>query len=322
MTSTLNVYIIVYSQSHMSNRNIEKIISEICIDRSYNRHIYADGWIQIIEGNEGKKMSIYGYRFSCNDSASDRICSDKAGLYELLNNNSIRAVPHIYFGKNETCYDTKQISKSISNMLTSTNSIICKPNNGTGGSGIVMTYTVQDTITEIANIWDRNKHACISPRRNIESEYRVIVYKDKVMIVYEKCLPCVYGDGIRNVRELASEKGIHSDLLDYGIDSNYIPKKRETIVIGWKHNLKYGAFPRIVRDNYTLNILGSLALHATAVIGINFASVDIVNDEYGFEILEVNSGVMMERFSLSNPDNYSITKDVYQEVIDDNLSKR
>ena len=62
-------------------------------------------------------------------------------------------------------------------------------------------------------------------------------------------------------------------------------------------------------------ILSELALSCVAALDAEFVSVDIVEDECGFEVLEINSGVMMENFAASNPENYEIAKNIYQKAI-------
>jgi glutathione synthase/RimK-type ligase-like ATP-grasp enzyme len=48
----------------------------------------------------------------------------------------------------------------------------------------------------------------------------------------------------------------------------------------------------------------NLALNATKTIGINFCSVDIAElNSTDYKIVEINSGVMLEKYSLLNPKN-------------------
>ena len=76
-----------------------------------------------------------------------------------------------------------------------------------------------------------------------------------------------------------------------------------------------GARPVIVTDVFKTQILSELALSCVAALDAEFVSVDIVEDECGFEVLEINSGVMMENFAASNPENYEIAKNIYQKAI-------
>ncbi|HEY0222463.1 ATP-grasp domain-containing protein [Lactovum miscens] len=80
----------------------------------------------------------------------------------------------------------------------------------------------------------------------------------------------------------------------------------------WKHNLGLGAKPEIVPLD---PVLEDMAKRATKVVGINFASVDIVEVDGGFKVLEINSGVMMEKFSLQSDENYEIAKSIYRKAL-------
>ncbi|GHU32787.1 hypothetical protein FACS1894166_06820 [Bacilli bacterium] len=58
-------------------------------------------------------------------------------------------------------------------------------------------------------------------------------------------------------------------------------------------------------------MLSKLALSAVKATGIDFASVDIIQIGDTFQILEINSGVMLERFATYSKTNYQIAKRIY-----------
>jgi glutathione synthase/RimK-type ligase-like ATP-grasp enzyme len=55
---------------------------------------------------------------------------------------------------------------------------------------------------------------------------------------------------------------------------------------------------------------------ASNVININFSSIDIVRVKDKFYILEINSGVMLEKFALQSKDNYIISKSIYKKALE------
>ncbi len=85
--------------------------------------------------------------------------------------------------------------------------------------------------------------------------------------------------------------------------------------IGWKSNLGKGAFPKILRDSDKKASLMKLAIDATRALSIQFASVDIIETDSGLMVLEVNSGIMMERFIQAADENYNIAKEIYKHAI-------
>ncbi|MDR2976577.1 MAG: ATP-grasp domain-containing protein [Streptococcaceae bacterium] len=87
---------------------------------------------------------------------------------------------------------------------------------------------------------------------------------------------------------------------------------KKHIQSGWKHNLGLGALPERMEQNQQLAFL---AMQAASALDIHFASVDIAETENGLEILEVNSGVMMEYFSAQSDENYQIAKEIYRKAI-------
>ncbi|MDR0300165.1 MAG: ATP-grasp domain-containing protein [Streptococcaceae bacterium] len=81
---------------------------------------------------------------------------------------------------------------------------------------------------------------------------------------------------------------------------------------GWKHNLGLGAKPLVIQSNKALE---ELAKQTALTLNINFASIDIIEVAGELKVLEVNSGVMMEKFSAESDKNYQIAKQIYRKAI-------
>lgn len=122
-------------------------------------------------------------------------------------------------------------------------------------------------------------HVAVAPFLNIKHEYRLIIYKNKSLLIFEK--------------------------------------KRTS---SWKHNLAHGAIPIILNNKILMNDLSNIAIKASSLLNIKFASIDIVEADNKLLILEINSGVMLEKFSSFSHKNYEITKSIYKKVIVDNLA--
>lgn len=83
----------------------------------------------------------------------------------------------------------------------------------------------------------------------------------------------------------------------------------------WKHNLGLGAEPIITDDIEICSILGELALKASRAVNGKFVSVDIIEVNGNYLVLEINSGIMMEHFASKTAENYKITEKIYQDAI-------
>jgi glutathione synthase/RimK-type ligase-like ATP-grasp enzyme len=60
-----------------------------------------------------------------------------------------------------------------------------------------------------------------------------------------------------------------------------------------------------------------LATKATKALNVKFVSVDIARIDNQLKIIEINSGVMLERFSQQSTANYQLAKNIYKRVITD-----
>jgi glutathione synthase/RimK-type ligase-like ATP-grasp enzyme len=82
----------------------------------------------------------------------------------------------------------------------------------------------------------------------------------------------------------------------------------------WRHNLALGAD---IDENIESNIktkLNNIVKKVNEIIPINFFSIDIAKIKNDFKVVEINSGVMMERYSTFN---YQKAYNVYEKVIID-----
>ncbi len=83
---------------------------------------------------------------------------------------------------------------------------------------------------------------------------------------------------------------------------------------GWKHNLAHGAKPIVcnIAENAKL---AKLAEKTATTLNLDFCAVDIATCEGEYLVIEVNSGIMFERFSASSAENYYIAKNVYKKAL-------
>ncbi len=141
------------------------------------------------------------------------------------------------------------------------------------------------------------------------------------MLVYSKIRPFVTGDGKHSVAELLAQMHIADDNIMPGLDMQAVPQIGAKIIVGWKHNLGQGSIPEILTDANKLDRIKNIVEKIVRLINIRFAAVDIIEDTNGkLQVLEINSGVMMEYFASTSPANYNIAKSIYQTAIKHCLS--
>lgn len=296
----------------MERRQIVKIIEEISKENGYKLNLFSDEWLVVIENGE-KKMFIPSFRFPNNDAGVAGLCNDKCALSEYLTYNRIPCIPHTFFwfGEKENSEkDINEFTKILRRVVTQYGGAVVKPNNGTGGNDV---YKITD-ITKVELFAERYRKAtgmfAVSPYVEIDSEYRTIICENRIMLTFEKIRPFVIADGKRSYFDYLKEKGY--EICPYSND--YLPEKGDKVILQWKHNLQSGAKPLLLNDPPAE--LTALAEKTTQAVGIKFASIDAVKVKGEFYILEINSGVMMEKFASENDLYYNVAKKVYKTAIE------
>lgn len=298
-------------------RQLVRIVKEICAENAIEFKSFSYDWILQVSAN-GRKMFIYGYKFPNNNASIEQICNDKSALSDILAISQIPHVPHYYFmSPNHDQYTGENGDwNRMSELLNEHKKIVCKANVGSGGRNVFKVDSQKKLEIAVHNIFSKTKSLCIAPYRTIKSEYRVIVVNSNIGVVYAKSRPFVVGNGIDTVERLIKNDDTLSSIdIDTDVDLSYVPPLQEKVDVSWKHNLGQGAKPVIVSDAFLREKLSELALSCILALDIEFASVDIIESEYGLEILEINSGIMMETLAQSSPDNYIIAKEIYKQAI-------
>ena len=79
-----------------SNRQLIKIVKEICQEHGITFQGFSSDWVIQLTAND-HTMFIHGYKFPNNNAAIEQICNDKSALSDLLSAHRIPHVPHSYF---------------------------------------------------------------------------------------------------------------------------------------------------------------------------------------------------------------------------------
>ena len=304
---------------NVSDRQIVKIIKEICEEENISFKIYSHGWVMQLELNS-RYIYIFGYKFQNNNSSAHLICEDKAALSEILESHNIPVVKHHFFVSpaNRRYIGAGDCWSEMINLLDKYGVIVCKRNEGTGGNGVFKVENKLELEIAVDSLFRTDRNLVISPYHDIEFEYRIILLNNKAELIYSKERMFVEGNGIDTLYELTAKKYGHFNIDKYNdkLDYRLVLEKDIKYNLTWKHNLGKGAEPVILNDEKERAILTKIAVSAVSVVGINFASVDIIKTSKGdYLILEINSGIMMEQFAKHSEEYYQIAKKIYKKAL-------
>ena len=297
--------------------NFINIINNICKKNNIKVTLLSRDWIIMLE-KENKTRFIAGYKFGINDHATGEIFDDKYALYELFKIKNIPIIDHnILYSENNKNEYAKGFNniENVKEFLKKYKTIVIKSNVGTCGNEV---YKINDEI-ELEKIVNRllSKHISISycPYYNIKNEYRLIVLNNRIKLVYKKIRPVVIGNGINTIKELLInfnepyfKNKLQDDFYNRVLDAN------EIYEYSWKFNLSNGAIGTFDIEEDKKNKLKNIVETITKTIDIKFASVDIVEIDNDFLVLEINSGVMMENLYNIISDK-KVIENIYEEAI-------
>ncbi|EDP97597.1 hypothetical protein U8527_04570 [Kordia algicida OT-1] len=305
-----------------NQRNLVRIVYDIAKDHTIEITSFSFDWILKLSKN-GIHKHIFGYNFELNSSTSKMIAGDKSAASDLLEAATIATVQHKlflnpdlekYVGSHGNWQDILKFFHENNQQ------IVCKPVNGTGGNGVFMVNSVIQLEQAIHTLFSKHRSICLSPFYDIKKEYRAVILDGEVELLYQKNIPFVQADGSKTILELLQTK-FSGETLNNVITSfaekttrNFsdIPPKGELIEVNWKSNLGEGAQAEIIQNKK----ISTLAVKAANAINIRFCSVDIIETTLGeFYVLEINSGVMIEHFLNSNPQEYDRVKMIYEKAV-------
>jgi len=310
-------------------RALVAILKQICERRGIVLAAFSHDWMFRLQ-KDGRITHVFGYDFDLNGAVAKMICKDKSATSDLLQFHGIPHIAHhIYHSPALKGY--VPMSGNWNAMLTflyeHSNGLVCKPNEGTGGGQVSLVKTPVELEEAVLRLFQRSRSLCLSPFESFDYEYRVAVLSGRVEFAYRKIRPSVTGDGVRPIRSLlqqfeqnnstwATLEKETSVLVDEKLNLDAIPDSGELVILNWRHNLGQGALPEMLTPSSAeWEGVTSLALQATAALGVELASVDIAQTTDGFKILEINSGIMMENLVETHPDGPTLAERLYDQII-------
>ena len=298
-------------------RIINRVLKDIAKEKNYEYETFSHDWIVRLK-NKDKMLTTYGYIMQGIDSVSQMICKDKSALYEILNKNNVPTIPHeLYLGKKkQKIYLERELGlEDFYSAFEKYKKIVIKDNNGGSGIDVYLITKEEQIEPVVGGLLNKDKDIAISPYFDVEDEYRIVVYKSKPEIIFRKQRPNIVGNGVDTTEKLIKDKFGKVIEVDEWVDLKRVPKKDEKVVLRWMHNLKNGASAENIYDEEKKQKLFSLATKVAKVIGINFASIDIMDVDGEFKVLEVNSGVTLEKFARTSSENYKEVEKLYRKIV-------
>lgn len=299
-----------------SESNFVKIIREICAEEDIVLRSYSADWIFMLE-KEGRRGIIMGYQFGLNSASVNMLCCDKCAASDLMTEFGIPNIGHVLFAspENQKFMGFPGFWRDLLALLDKYGTVVCKPNQGTGGENVFRCSTDCELEEAVHKIFVKSDYLAVSRYYEIEDEYRAIILDGEVRLLYRKRRPQVIGDGVHTVAELAATENMAG--MDYysGGGLARIPAEGERVLLNWRHNLGQGARADLLADGPVKNEIREIAGRVYKEIGVRFASVDVVATLEGLKVLEINSGVMMENYAGQDAESYAIAKEIYRDAV-------
>jgi len=296
-----------------SQRIFVETIRGYCARHGMTAEVRADGWLIVMQRDPLRRFA-FGYDVGLNSAVAHRIANDKAATSELLSLSGIACVPHALF-LNPRLHAHGAPDGSWAAMLDllarHPQGLVVKPNEGTSGRSVFRVASRPALELAVNDVFASHASLAISPYLAVEHEVRVVVLDDVPLVVYGKNRPSVIGDGRHSLLELAMAatsadrrsavlRGMINDLTKAELDA--VVPEGEHRVLNWRHNLDAGSRPALLQPGEMRDACLALAVQAAGAIGIRFASVDLVRADDRWQVLEINSGVMMEALSRHHPE--------------------
>ena len=239
-------------------------IRRYCRARDIACEVKSQGWLVIMQRGERRHLA-FGYDVGLNSAMAHRIANDKSATAEVLAHSSIACVPHTLFLTPALSKLRSSINKIWEGMLDQLESY---------PEGIV-----------------------VKPNEGTSGRSVFLVTTEEEL---ERATKDVFSSHLSLAISpfVEIEQEVRVILLD-GEARVVYSKER---ISDWRHNLDFGARPILLEQGEAREACIAMAIQAANAIGIRFASIDIVRVAGSWQVLEINSGVMMEVLGQHHPE--------------------
>jgi glutathione synthase/RimK-type ligase-like ATP-grasp enzyme len=310
-----------------NERKLVPLLREIAAERQINFTTFSQGWIIRLE-KAGLVRHVYGYNFGLNPATAQLIADDKSAVSDLLAFKEVPHVDHYLFTHPRQSHYVASAGNwpaIIEFAQRHQYQVVCKPNDGTGGRDVYLATNPLELEQLVHQLFETHRAICLSPYHEVEAEYRVIFLNGAAELIFAKRRPAIRGDGRSTVIDLIAAQvddgtlppTVAARAVDkHGTRLNEILPDGSRMRLDWRHNLEQGARPEVVEDQSLWARLEQIATAGARELNIHFASIDIIQSQGQLLILEVNAGVMMEKFIRLAPDGYVRAKAIYARAVE------
>jgi glutathione synthase/RimK-type ligase-like ATP-grasp enzyme len=296
-----------------SRRIFMNAVQKYCLAHGIAVESRSEGWLLVLQRGD-KRHFAFGYDLGLNSAIAHRLASDKAATSDVLQFCGVARVPHTLVLNpelNKYVGPAQPWQTMLRHLKENPGGLVVKPNEGTSGELVFRVSSEQELELAAHRIFSANESLALSPYLDIDNEVRVVLLDHRPLVVYRKDRPSVTGDGQRSLLELAlaalpaeARAAVLSGLageLDSGALERIVPPGQRQ-VLNWRHNLEWGAQPFLLEQGAMRDTCVEMAVNAAKSIDIRFGSIDLVQADGQWLVLEINSGVMMEALGKHHPD--------------------
>lgn len=290
-----------------SHRLLVEAVKICAQERGLGFSSHSHDWILELSSDKVRR-TIYGYDFGLNRSATFQLMNDKAGFADACLRQGIPAVPHqVFLHPRLQAYVPGDGNWPLMRQAFDRwgQDVVVKNNSGTGGKEVARVRTARQLEQTAFALFQVARSICLSPFLPLEHEVRVISVAGQTLLAYEKARTPLIGDGTAPLSALIAQAGF--DIRHAGtepvdaktsarLDLFDIPQAGQVVLLDWRHNLGQGAVPVLLdldQDHPALN----LAEQTQEALDLQMASIDVVKTPEGWQVLEANSGLMLEHLS-------------------------
>jgi glutathione synthase/RimK-type ligase-like ATP-grasp enzyme len=296
-----------------SQRIFVDAITRYCARHGITVEVRSDGWLIVMQRGQRRHLT-FGYDIGLNGAVARAIANDKAATADVLQLSGIPCLPHTLFmnpGLHPYIPSTGAWEAMLDLLQRHPSGIVVKPNEGTSGRSVFLATSRSKLELAVQEIFATHVSLAISPYVTIDDEIRVVLLDETPLVVYGKSRPSVVGDGKHSMFELAlaatpAEQrstvlpGLLHDRDRAELDA-IVPAGQRRI-LNWRHNLDAGSRPVLLQQGDLRETCVQLAIRAAKAIGLRFGSIDVIQTDGRLQVLEINSGVMMEALGKLHPD--------------------
>ena len=171
--------------------------------------------------------------------------------------------------------------------------VVCKPYNGKEGKGI---YFYKPGISVPSRYLNDKNY--FFEKFEIGKHYRIILYKNKIITIFERIIPTVIGDGKHTVNQLVDTINRHrlkiNKIVLHIDDINYIPELNEIIQCNNMCNFSTGGTVKTICIDFVPFKTRELFEQLSKDIQLNFFSIDLISTDIKLDIAKQKTFVINE----------------------------